>query len=78
LGHIIYGEGISVDLEKTKVMVEWPRPSTKIEIHSFLGLIRYYRRFIDGFAHLALLMTKLTRKEKILNRARLARSVSKN
>ena len=33
-----------------------------IEIHSFLGLAGYYRRFIKGFAHLSSPMTKLTRK----------------
>ena len=33
-----------------------------IEIRSFLGLAGYYRRFIEGFARLSSLMTKLTRK----------------
>ena len=37
------GDGISVDLDKTKVVMDWPRPTTVIEIHSFLGLVVYYR-----------------------------------
>ena len=62
LGHIISGEGIAVDPEKTRVVVEWLRPSTITEIQSFLGLADYYWRFIEGFSRLALPMTKLTRK----------------
>jgi hypothetical protein len=33
------------------------------EIHSFLGLAGYYRRFIEGFSTIASPMTRLTRKE---------------
>jgi hypothetical protein len=32
------------------------------EIHSFLGLARYYRRFIEGFSKLAKPMTALLEK----------------
>ena len=53
------GEGISVDPDKTKVVIDWPRPTTATEIRSFLGFAGYYRRFIEGFAHLSSPMTKL-------------------
>ena len=33
------------------------------EIHSFLGLAGYYRRFIEDFSRLTVPMTRLTRKE---------------
>ena len=56
------GDGISVDPNKTKAIMNWLRPMTVIEIRSFLGLAGYYRRFIEGFAHLSSPMTKLTRK----------------
>ena len=32
------------------------------EIHSFLGLDGYYRRFVEGFSHLAMPLTSLTQK----------------
>ena len=35
-----------------------------IEIQSFLGLARYYRRFVEGFSKLMTPLTKLTRKEE--------------
>ncbi|XP_052177643.1 uncharacterized protein LOC127791705 [Diospyros lotus] len=62
LGHVVSGEGISVDPEKTRAVMDWPRPMTVTEIRSFLGLAGYYRRFIEGFARLASPLTKLTRK----------------
>lgn len=62
LGHVISGDGISVDPEKIKVVVDWLRPTTVIGIRSFLGLAGYYRRFIKGFAQLSSPLTKLTRK----------------
>ena len=50
LGHVVSGEGISVNPEKTRVMMNWPSPMTVTEIRSFLGLAEYYQLFIEGFA----------------------------
>ena len=38
LCHIISSEGVKVDLMKTKVVKNWPRPLNPIDIRSFLGL----------------------------------------
>ena len=38
-------------------------PKSVFEIRSFLGLVGYYRRFIEDFSRLAAPMTRLTRKE---------------
>ena len=37
------GEGISMDLDKTKEVMDWQRSTTVAEIRSFLGLAIYYR-----------------------------------
>ena len=55
--------GVSVDPEKVEVMMSWERPKSFFEIHSFLGLARHYRRFIEDFSRLATPMTRLTRKQ---------------
>ncbi|KAL0536139.1 hypothetical protein IC582_025073 [Cucumis melo] len=46
----------------SKSVVNWERPTSAIEVHSFLGLAGYYRRFIEDFSRLALPLTALTRK----------------
>jgi hypothetical protein len=62
LGHVIFGEGVAVDMEKVKAMVKWIRPTSVFEIRSFLGLTSYYRRFIEGFLKMSGPFIALTRK----------------
>ena len=52
-----------MDLEKVEAMMSWERPRSVFKIRSFLGLARYYRRFIEYFSRLAAPMKKLTQKE---------------
>ena len=63
LGHVVSASGASMDLEKVEVVMSWERPKSVFEIRSFLGLVGYYRRFIEDFSCLAAPMTRLTRKE---------------
>ena len=63
LGHVVSKEGISVDPAKVEAILNWERPKNVCEIHSFLGLAGYYRRFVEGFGSLAAPMTQLTKKE---------------
>ena len=59
---MISGEGVVVDPEKVKVVVEWTRPTSVFEIRSFLGLAGYYRCLIEGFFKLSGPLTTLTKK----------------
>lgn len=63
LGHIISEEGVTMDPEKVKAVVNYPVPETVKQIKSFLGLIGYYRRFIPQFAAMAKPLNNLTRKD---------------
>ncbi|KAL5545257.1 hypothetical protein UlMin_009041 [Ulmus minor] len=63
LGHIISQEGISVDPSKIEAVLQWERLRNVSEIRSFLGLAGYYRRFVENFSCIAMLLTRLTRKE---------------
>ena len=62
LGHIILEEGISVDLDKIESIMNWPTPRNVTDVRSFMGLARYYRRFIEGFSRVAHPITSLQRK----------------
>ena len=46
---------------KVAVIRDWPRPTTKKLVKSFLGLVGYYQRFIPGFATMAHPLNELTR-----------------
>jgi hypothetical protein len=50
-------EGIFVDPQKVEAVLRWERPTTIIEISSFLRLAGYYRRFIEGFSIIATPLT---------------------
>ena len=63
LGHVISGQGISVDPSKVETVLQWERPKNVAEIRSFLGLAGYYRRFVKDFSSIAAPLTRLTKKE---------------
>ena len=46
LGHVISNEGVKVDPEKIKSIIDWPKPTNISKLRGFLGLTGYYRRFI--------------------------------
>ena len=50
LGHEVSASGVSMNPEKVEAVVNWERPKLVFEIHSFLGLEGYYRRFIENFS----------------------------
>jgi hypothetical protein len=47
LRHVISVDGIFVDPRKVEAVLKWERPTNVTEIHSFLDLAGYYRRFIE-------------------------------
>ncbi|KAG8503702.1 hypothetical protein CXB51_001695 [Gossypium anomalum] len=63
LGHIVSGDGIRVDPSKISAIIDWKPPKNVTEVRSFLGLARYYRRFVNGFSIIAAPMTRLLRKD---------------
>jgi len=42
LGHVVTKEGIKIDPQKVKAIIEWSRPTSITEIKSFLDLAGYY------------------------------------
>jgi hypothetical protein len=64
LGHVISKGGISADPSKDQDVLSWNVPRSVNDIQSFLGLARYYRRFIEGFSKISKSTTVLLEKDK--------------
>jgi len=64
LGHVISAQGIAVDPAKIEIVVKWERPQTVTKMRSFLGLVGYYRRFVEGFSKMVSPLTQLTKKDQ--------------
>jgi hypothetical protein len=60
LGHIVGGGQSKIDPSKIDVIVNWLEPKSVTEIHSFLGAIQYWRRFISNFSFIAYPLHVLT------------------
>jgi hypothetical protein len=63
LGIIISHNKVGMDLVKITGVADWPTPSNKKEVQSFVSFINFYRRFIPGFSHHARALFDLTMKD---------------
>lgn len=64
MGHVVSKEGIIVDLEKIRAIMEWAMPKNVDEVRSFMGLVVSYRRFIRNFSCNSYPIRSLQRKGK--------------
>ena len=66
LGHWTSEAGVSTDEVKVRSITEWPLPKTIRDVHSFLGLTGYYRKFVRNYADIARPLFSLTKRSKLL------------
>lgn len=65
MGHIISAQGVSVDPEKIKAIVEWPEASTLRDLRGSLGLTGYYGKYVKGYADIAFPLTQQLTKDSL-------------
>jgi hypothetical protein len=63
LGIIISHNKVEMDPVKIAGVADWPTPSNKKEVQSFVGFIKFYQHFIPGFSHHARALFNLTMKD---------------
>jgi len=64
LGVVIRPEGIKMEEEKMKDVLDWPRPECVKDVQKFLGLANYYHQFIQGFAFIARPLHDMVKKDQ--------------
>ena len=63
LGHLISEKGVKPDPKKVEAVSQFPRPTTKKNVRQVLGLIGYYRKFIDRFAEITKPLSNLLKDD---------------
>jgi len=64
LGVVIGPDGIKMEEEKVKGVLDWPTPKCVKDVQKFLGLVNYYHRFIEGFPFIARPLHDMVKKDK--------------
>jgi hypothetical protein len=63
LGHIISKDGVKIDQERVEAIKRAPLPQKKKSLQSFLGQIKFVRRFIPNLAETIKPILKLLNKD---------------
>ena len=64
LGYIISEQGIEISEMKIEVVKNWAVPRKVKDVQEFLWFANFYQPFIQGFAHITIPLTALTRKDE--------------
>jgi len=64
LGVVIGPEGIKMEEEKVKGVLDWLTPKYVKDVQKFLGLANYYRQFIEGFTSIARSLHDMVKKDQ--------------
>ena len=61
---VIGPEGIKIEKEKVRGVLEWLIPKCIKDVQKFLGLANYYYRFIQGFTLIARPLHDMVKKDR--------------
>ena len=64
LGFVVSKEGLKMDHEKVKAILEWPSPKNVFEVRSFHGLASFFKKFIINFSNINALILETIKKDK--------------
>ena len=63
-GYKISANGISLEESRVKAIKDVKRPTTATEVRSFLGMVNFCSKFIQGYSTMAAPLRELTKKGK--------------
>ena len=62
-GNTLSKDGLSPDMNKVKLIQEWPTPTNQKELQSFLGTVNYLSRFLPFLSDLRAPLQNLLKKD---------------
>ena len=63
LGFVVSSKGVHVDESRIEAINTWPQSTNLQQVHSFLGLAGFYRRFVKDFSTIAAPLHALSKKK---------------
>ena len=63
-GYKVSANGISLEESRVKTITDMKRPTNATEVRSFLGMVNYCSKFIEGYSTMAAPLRELTKKGK--------------
>ena len=67
LGVVIGPEGIKMEEDKVKGVIDWPTPKCVKDVQKILGLANYYHQFIQNFTAIARPLYNMVKKDQKWN-----------
>lgn len=64
LGYVVTEQGISIDMEKVKPILDYQTPKTVKDIRRLLGLANFYQKFINNYSDITAPISDLLKKDK--------------
>jgi len=60
---LVSHDGVKVDINEIKAMMEWPIPNKLKKLGGFLGLIGNYNKLVNNYGWITTPLTQLLKKE---------------
>lgn len=64
LGYTLSEQGLAIDSSKIQPILDYPIPKTPKEVRRFIGMVSFYKQFIDHFSDLTAPITELLKGKK--------------
>jgi hypothetical protein len=63
MGFVISNEGLKMDYEKVRIILEFPTPRCTFDVRRFHGLMSFYKKFIENFSEKCALLIECMKNE---------------
>jgi hypothetical protein len=67
LGYVISEKALATCPKKVQAVADWPSPQSVKDLRSFLGLVGYYRKFVQHFEIIARPLIDLLKKNSVFS-----------